>query len=129
MKTISNTSVIPKKLTLKDQGNIKIEALNEIIVNKKGKPDLLAIDIYVEARSWFKLKKTIVNGNVVYSSKLKSHGFQIGYEYFANKYKCTSETIRTKLVLLEDLGLLTREFRTEYFYGKRFRVGIFRVVN
>ena len=109
-----------KKLALKDEGNIKPEILNEIIVNKKGKPDYLAIDIYVEVRSWFKPKKTIVNGNVVYSSKLKGHGFQIGYEYFANKHKCTSETIRTKLVLLEELGLLTREFRTEYFKGKRF---------
>lgn len=109
-----------KKLALKDEGNIKPEILNEIIVNKKGKPDYLAIDIYVEVRSWFKPKKTIVNGNVVYSSKLKGHGFQIGYEYFANKHKCTAETIRTKLVLLEELGLLTREFRTEYFKGKRF---------
>lgn len=124
MKVTSNqtkpTIVEQKKRPLKDEGNIKPEILNEIIVNKKGKPDLLAIDIYVEVRSWYKLKKTIVNGNVVYSSKLKGHGFQIGYEYFANKYKVTSETIRTKLVLLEELGLLTREFRTEYFKGKRF---------
>jgi hypothetical protein len=120
MKTISNTSVIPKKLTLKDQGNIKIEALNEIIVNKKGKPDLLAIDIYSEARAWFKPKKTKVNGNIIYSSKLKGYGWQIGYEYFVKKYKCSDDVIRKKLVLLENLGLLTRDFRTEYFYGKRF---------
>jgi len=120
MKAICNTSVIPKKLTLKDQGNIKIEALNEIIVTKKGKPDLLAIDIYIEVRSWYKPKKTKVNGNVVYSSKLKGHGFQIGYEYFVKKYKCSDDVIRKKLVLLEKLGLLTREFRTEYFKGKRF---------
>lgn len=117
-----------KKLALKDEGNIKPEILNEIIVNKKGKPDLLAIDIYVEVRSWYKLKKTIVNGNVLYSSKLKGHGFQIGYEYFANKYKVTSETIRTKLVLLEELGLLTREFRTEYFKGKRFNNTMYLLV-
>lgn len=132
MKAISNqtkpTVVEQKKRALKDEGNIKPEILNEIIVNKKGKPDLLAIDIYVEVRSWYKLKKTIVNGNVVYSSKLKGHGFQIGYEYFANKYKVTSETIRTKLVLLEELGLLTREFRTEYFKGKRFNNTMYLLV-
>jgi len=124
MKATSNqtkpTLVEQKKRVLKDEGNIKPEILNEIIVNKKGKPDYLAIDIYVEVRSWFKPKKTVVNGNVVYSSKLKGHGFQIGYEYFVKKHKCTSETIRTKLALLEELGLLTREFRTEYFKGKRF---------
>lgn len=132
MKAISNqikpTIAQKNKLALKDEGNIKPEILNKIIVNKKGKPDLLAIDIYVEARSWFKLKKTIVNGNVLYSSKLKGHGFQIGYEYFSNKYKVTSETIRTKLVLLEELGLLTREFRTEYFKGKRFNNTMYLLV-
>jgi hypothetical protein len=128
-KLNTKTNIVQqKKLALKDEGNIKPEILNEIIVNKKGKPDLLAIDIYVEVRSWYKLKKTIVNGNVVYSSKLKGHGFQIGYEYFANKYKVTSETIRTKLVLLEELGLLTREFRTEYFKGKRFNNTMYLLV-
>lgn len=120
-KLNTKTNIVQqKKLALKDEGNIKPEILNEIIVDKKGRPDLLAIDIYVEVRSWYKLKKTIVNGNVVYSSKLKGHGFQIGYEHFVNKYKRTDETIRTKFVLLEKLGLLTREFRTEYFKGKRF---------
>lgn len=116
----TNLSIETQKHILKDQGNIKPEILNKIIVNKKGKPDFLAIDIYVEARSWFKPKKTKHQGNIVYSSKLKGHGFQIGYEYFCKKYKCSSDVIRKKLVLLEELGLLTREFRTEYFYGKRF---------
>ena len=127
-KQTKQTLVAQKKLALKDEGNIKPEILNEIIVDKKGRPDLLAIDIYVEVRSWFKPKKTIVNGNVVYSSKLKGHGFQIGYEHFVNKYKRTDETIRTKLVLLEKLGLLTREFRTEYFKGKRFNNTMYLLV-
>lgn len=120
MKAIASLSLKPEKLVLKDQGNIKPEILNEVIVNKRGKPDLLAIEIYVEVRSWFKPKKTKHQGNVIYSSKLKGHGFQIGYEYFCKKYKCSSDVIRKRLVLLEELGLLTREFRTEYFYGKRF---------
>ena len=118
MKATSNNSssqqnpVKVKKITLKEQGNIIPESLYKIIIKENGAPDLLAIDIYIEARSWFKLKKTKVNGNVIYSSKLKGHGWQIGYEYFSKKYGCTSETIRTKLVLLEKLGLLPRDFRT-----------------
>ena len=108
------------KRILKEQGNIKIDALYQIITNKKGQPDHLAIDLYTEARSWFKPKKTAVNGNVIYLSKLKGYGWQIGYEYFAEKYKCSKDKIRTKFVLLEKLGLLTRNFRTEYFFGQRF---------
>ena len=117
---VQQNSVRPEKNVLKEQGNITPECLYKIITNKNGKPDHIAISIYVEARSWFKLKKTKVDGNVIYSSKLKGHGWQIGYEYFINKYQCTSETIRTKFVLLEKLGLITRDFRTQYFYGKRF---------
>ena len=117
---IEQTVVKVKKTVLKEQGNITPESLYQIITKKDGKPDLLAIDIYIEARSWFKLKRTKVNGNVIHSSKLKGHGWQIGYEYFSKKYGCTSETIRTKLVLLEKLELLSRDFRTEYFYSKRF---------
>jgi hypothetical protein len=116
------------KNLLKEEGNIRIEALYNIILTKKGKPDYLAIDIYTEARSWYKPKKTNIQGNVVYSSKLKGYGWQIGYEYLANRYKCTTELIRRKLVLLEKLGLLTRDFRTEYYHGKRFNNNMYLLV-
>jgi hypothetical protein len=116
------------KNLLKEEGNIRIEALYNIILTKKGQPDYLAIDIYTEARSWYKPKKTNIQGNVVYSSKLKGYGWQIGYEYLANRYKCTTELIRRKLVLLEKLGLLTRDFRTEYYHGKRFNNNMYLLV-
>jgi hypothetical protein len=116
------------KNLLKEEGNIRIEALYNIILTKKGRPDYLAIDIYTEARSWYKPKKTNIQGNVVYSSKLKGYGWQIGYEYLANRYKCTTELIRRKLVLLEKLGLLTRDFRTEYYHGKRFNNNMYLLV-
>ena len=117
-----------KKNLLKEEGNIRIEALYNIILTKSGKPDYLAIDIYTEARSWYKPKKTNIQGNIVYSSKLSGYGWQIGYEYLANKHKCTTELIRRKLVLLEKLGLLTRDFRTEYYHGKRFNNNMYLLV-
>lgn len=117
-----------KKNLLKEEGNIKIEALYGIIQTRSGKPDLLAIDIYTEARSWFKPKKTNIQGNIIYSSKLNGYGWQIGYEDLANKYKRSKDLIRTKLVLLEKLGLLTRDFRTEYYHGKRFNNNMYLLV-
>jgi len=123
-----NTKPSNKKNLLKEEGNIRIEALYKLILTNKGKPDHVAIDIYLEARSWYKPKKTNIQGNIVYSSKLKGYGWQIGYEYLANKYGCTSETIRTKLVLLEKLGLLKRDFRTEYYHGKRFNNNMYLLV-
>lgn len=123
-----NTKINNKKNLLKEEGNIRIEALYNIILTESGKPDYLAIDIYTEARSWYKPKKTNIQGNIVYSSKLSGYGWQIGYEYLANKHKCTTELIRRKLVLLEKLGLLTRDFRTEYYHGKRFNNNMYLLV-
>ena len=127
-QTNLNTKINNKKNLLKEEGNIRIEALYNIILTESGKPDYLAIDIYTEARSWYKPKKTNIQGNIVYSSKLSGYGWQIGYEYLANKHKCTTELIRRKLVLLEKLGLLTRDFRTEYYHGKRFNNNMYLLV-
>jgi len=127
-QTNLNTKINNKKNLLKEEGNIRIEALYNIILTNKGKPDHVAIDIYIEARSWYKTKKTNIQGNIVYSSKLSGYGWQIGYEYLANKHKCTTELIRRKLVLLEKLGLLQRDFRTEYYHGKRFNNNMYLLV-
>lgn len=127
-QTNLNTKINNKKNLLKEEGNIRIEALYNIILTESDKPDYLAIDIYTEARSWYKPKKTNIQGNIVYSSKLSGYGWQIGYEYLANKHKCTTELIRRKLVLLEKLGLLTRDFRTEYYHGKRFNNNMYLLV-
>lgn len=120
MKAQINKQARNTKPRLKEQGDIKVDALNSIILNKRGLPDYLAIDLYTEIRSWYKPKKTVLHGNVIYSSKLKGRGFQATYKYFADKHKRSKDLIRTKFVLLEKLGLITREFTDEDFYGKRF---------
>ena len=112
MKAGLNSNPSIKRRFLKEEGDIK-NSLYEIIVTKSGKPDYLAIAIYTEARSWFKPKKSI-KGKVINVPKLSGYGWQTGYEYLATKHKCSRELIRTKLVLLEKLGLISREFRTEH---------------
>lgn len=115
----TSVSKKPLKKFLRDQGNIQIEELMQIIISPlTGKPDLLAIDIYSEARSWFRPKTTKRNGNVIYSSKLTGRGWKTNYNHFVKKYRCSSETIRKKFVLLEALGLLSRDFSHEYSYSR-----------
>ena len=45
-QTNLNTKINNKKNLLKEEGNIRIEALYNIILTNKGKPDHVAIDIY-----------------------------------------------------------------------------------
>ena len=75
------------------------EKLYKIITAKTGKPDYLAIELYLDIKN--KLKKN--NQSVL----------QIGYPYFTEKYKQCSRTIARKFALLEKLGLAKRSFTTE----------------
>ena len=109
------------KKVLKEQGNIHINELKQIIVSPvTGKPDLLAIDLYSEGRSWFKPKATRKDGNIIYSSKLVGRGWKTSYDFLQKKYCCSKETIRKKFVLLEDLGLVSRDFSCEFAHGRNY---------
>jgi len=96
---------LPKK------GNYTEEEFYSIIVNAKGKSDLLAIRIYSDIRSWFKPGK---NGE----SKLKANGYRTSYEDLAKKHKVSKSLIKQKIVFLEGLELLKRDFRREYICGQ-----------
>ena len=97
---------------LKKQGNYIEEQLYSVIVNSKGRPDLLAISLYSDIRGWFKINKAG-------KSKLKNNGYKTSYEELAKKYKRSKELIKQKIVFLESLGLLSRDFRIEYIWGQR----------
>ena len=119
IRTQNNACQEKNKFFLTEQGNIFNEQLDRYIVSPvTGKADLLAIHIYVTARSWFKPKKQTEDNKVTYISKLNTDGWRTSLDYFSKKHKCSKETIRRKLVFLEELGLLTRDYRQEYRYGQ-----------
>jgi hypothetical protein len=86
--------------------------LNNIITNKDGSPDYLAINIYYDSlRSWYSPKKQYQeDGNVLHIRKLKSNGIYYSTEQLAQIHGCSKETIRRKLAKLEQLGLIHRNF-------------------
>ena len=73
------------------------EELYKTVLTKKGKPDLFAIYLYLDIKAKLQIQSIL----------------ETNYSYFANKYKCSTETIRKKFVLLENLGLIKRSFTTE----------------
>lgn len=87
--------------------------LHSVICNEKGVPDYLAINIYYDTlRSWYtpnKIKKE--DGKVVHISKLKTKGIYLSYNELAKTHGCSTETIRRKLVKLENLGLIQRSYK------------------
>jgi DNA-binding Lrp family transcriptional regulator len=93
--------------------------LNKLIVDSKGRPDTFAINLYWdEFRSWHNPKKGYKKGNVVYLQKLHKKGIQLCYRALSEKYNFSEETIRRKIVKLEKLGLLSRDFEISQNYSK-----------
>ena len=92
---------------------INKEQLNTIITNKDGLPDYLAINIYFDnLRSWYNPKIGYnKDGNVYHIKKLKTPGIFLNYTRLAEIHGCSKETIRKKIVKLEQLGLVHRSFQ------------------
>ena len=88
------------------------EQLNTIITNKDGSPDYLAINIYYDSlRSWYNPKKLYKeDGNILHIRKLKTQGIYYSAEQLSKKHGCSKETVRKKLVKLENLSLIQRSY-------------------
>jgi len=87
--------------------------LNKIIVGTSSKPDHLAINIYWDTlRSWYNPNKTYrKDGNVLHIKKLKTKGIYLKYLKLSDIHGVSKETIRKKIVKLEQLGLINRSFQ------------------
>ncbi|MDR0774033.1 MAG: hypothetical protein LBE72_01735, partial [Rickettsia sp.] len=107
-KLNTKTSIIEKKTTLPTL--TRKHQLYELIVDSRGRPDTLAINLYWdEFRSWYNDKKQYKGGKVVNFPKLHSKGIHVCYKFLADRYGVVEETIRRKIVKLEKLGLLGRD--------------------
>ena len=86
--------------------------LYTVICNNNGIPDYLATNIYYDTlRSWYvpnKIKN--IGREVIYTPKLKTKGVYLSYNKLTKIYGCSAETIRRKLVKLEQLGLIQRSY-------------------
>lgn len=103
---------------LKKEGNFVEKQLKAIIVNKNGKPDRLAIEIYSNLKGWFKPTKSN-NFNKSGKFDIRKYGFRTSYEELAKEHNCSKELVRQKIVFLEKLSLISRNFRIEYAGGIR----------
>lgn len=89
------------------------QQLYKIIVDSRGNPDALAINLYWdEFRSWYNHKKIHTSSKIIRIPKLYKYGVYASYKDLSKKYGVTENTIRRKIVKLEELELLTRDFYT-----------------
>jgi hypothetical protein len=113
MKNTVNTNTTNSLTTLRVPKLVNKEQLNIIITNKGGSPDYLAINLYYDTlRSWYNPKIGYrKDGNIYHINKLKTPGVYLDYKRLAEIHGCSKETIRQKIVKLEELGLVHRSFQ------------------
>jgi hypothetical protein len=111
LKTNQDYQVAPNQVNLT---TLKTKSqLNSIIVDRYGRPDYLAINLYWDSfRSWYNPKIPYKKGdNIYYLSKLKTKGIFLNYKKLAEAHGCSREAVRQKVVKLEQLGLIHRSFQ------------------
>jgi hypothetical protein len=102
LKTPTDSTICRKSTTQHQLPTLNTKPqLNKIIVNKSGRPDYLAINIYWDTfRSLYnKFKDTP-----------KTKGVYINYKKLSELHGISKECIKRALVKLEKLGLISRSF-------------------
>ena len=94
----------------------------DFLTNKSGKHDLKLITLVQEIIYWYKPQKKTdpITGNVSFCHKFSGNVWQTTYKHFKEKFGFSQDTIRRKFVILENLGIIKREFRTVRFCGTDF---------
>ena len=81
--------------------------LYPIITQPNGVPDYLAVNLYWDTvRPQASISRQVKTSY----SRLGGHGVSFRYRHLSRIYCCSAEAIRKKLVRLERLGLIQRDF-------------------
>ncbi len=95
-------------------GNIIPESWYKTIVNEKGKTNTLALLILSDIVYWYRPKEVReeYSTKVTYEKKFHSDILQRSYAQICDKFNCSNKQAREALILLENLGIIKRVFRT-----------------
>jgi len=122
----NTTQAVDRLEHLKLNGNIIDHTWFKTIVNEKGKPNLVAIVLLADVIYWYRpeIIRSESTGHVIEIRKrFKADKLQRSYQSFTELYGLTKRQISDAFHFLEDLKMITLEFRTvEYPIGDTFRI-------
>ena len=102
-------------------GNIIPDAWYKTIISRNGKVNLLAVNILADVVYWYRPSeiRDEITGNITYKKKFRHKDFlQKSYKDICEKFNCSEKQAREALKDLENLGVVTRHFKTvETEYG------------
>lgn len=111
----TGVSAVDQMGQLKLRGNIKPAIWNDTIVNEKGKPQRLAMDILADVVYWYRPTEVRDENSglvVGWKKRFASDMLQRSYAEWADQFCEDKKTIIRAIIFLENLGVLKRVFRT-----------------
>lgn len=101
------------------EGNIIPHSWYQNIVTQSGKPDLPAIIILSDIVYWYRPTSVFHKDGTFKGIKQKfdSDVLQKSYDDLANKFGLSKRTVREAVIRLENIGVITREFRNIVYRG------------
>lgn len=96
-------------------GNVVHSAWFKTITTENGKADLVAINILAEIVYWYKpteVRDELTGQHVGWKNKYREDLLQKSYASLANEFGLSERQVKAAIVRLEDLGVITRVFRT-----------------
>ena len=100
-------------------GDIVCPSWYRHVLGSTGRPHMLAIAILSDIVYWYRPREVRDEDlNLVrYTKKFKADILQRNYDQICNKFNCSRKMAREALVVLENLGLIKRVFRTVNMNG------------
>lgn len=96
-------------------GNIVHSAWFKTIITENGKADLVAINILAEIVYWYKpteVRDELTGQHVGWKNKYREDLLQKSYASLADEFGLSERQVKAAIVRLEELGVITRVFRT-----------------
>lgn len=104
-------------------GNVIPPVWYHTITGDNGKPQMLAVMILAEIVYWYRpteVRDEETGAFVGWKSKFESDSLQKSYKNLAEHFNVSKRQVTDAVILLEDLGVIKRDFRTIERNGQRY---------
>lgn len=111
----TGNKIVDQMAKINFSGNVIPEIWYQTIINENGKVNLLAINILADVVYWYRPteNRDEQTGTVSYSKKFHDDELlQRSYEQLCQKFNVSNKQAREALIVLEQLGVVKRVFRT-----------------
>jgi DNA-binding transcriptional ArsR family regulator len=133
----SGHPVVDRLFKMESEGAIKLTgtlipaAWHNNLVDQRGMPLYLAMFVLGELVYWHRasIDTDPQTGESMLSKRFQADLYQVNRGHLANKFNVSKKAISTTLTVLENLGLIERDYRDPVYNHRKYRKCVFLMLN